>query len=123
MLAYATKEVSEAETKMRAAQAATAAYRNQHAVLFPEMQATAETTAAGTVQQALIGARTAYATQLPQGVSKDTTQMSMLRNRIAALESELQSLQGRLAKTGAGAASGDSLASVLAEYSRLQLFE
>ena len=118
-LAYAEKAVVEANAKMRATQIEKAAYRNLHAVLFPEMQATAESTTEATVQQALIDAKTAYATQLAQGVAKDTTQMNMLQHRITALKSELQDLHGHLARTGAG----ELLASVLAEYNQLQAFE
>ena len=80
-LAYAEKAVVEANAKMRATQIEKAAYRNLHAVLFPEMQATAESTTEATVQQALIDAKTAYATQLAQGVAKDTTQMNMLQHQ------------------------------------------
>jgi capsular polysaccharide transport system permease protein len=122
-LAYVAAQVDEADAKLKGAQRAIAAYRNQHAVLFPEMQATAATSVAGTVQQALIDARTAYSTQLAQGVSKDTSQMSMLRNRIAAMDAELQTLEGRLAKPGSNVTPNTSLASVLSEYSALQVSE
>jgi capsular polysaccharide transport system permease protein len=120
-LAFAEKQVQEAETTMKAAQAASAAYRNKHAVLFPEQQATGDTMVEGTVRQSLIEAKAAYTTQIAQGVSKDAMQMGMLRNRIAALDSELQALHGRLANADPGA--GASLASVLSEYSALQVAE
>lgn len=120
-LAFAAKQVDEAERTMKAAQAASATYRNQHAVLFPEQQATGDTMVEGTVRQSLIDAKATYHTRIAQGVSKDAMQMGMLQNRIAALDFELQELHGRLAKAGPGV--GPSLASVLSEYSALQVAE
>jgi capsular polysaccharide transport system permease protein len=122
VLAYAVREADASETKLRAAQAAIASYRNEHAVLFPEMQATASTTVEGMVQQSLIEAKTAFSAQLAQGVSRDTMQMRMLGNRIAAMDSELRGVHGGLARTGAGPADV-SLASVLSEYSVLKVNE
>ena len=120
VLAYAVREVGESETKLKATQATIAAYRNQHAVLFPEMQATADTTVEGKVQETLIEAKTAYAAQLAQGVSPDTIQMHMLANRVTAMEAAMRGVHGRLAQANAGDA---SLASVMSEYSVLHLDE
>jgi capsular polysaccharide transport system permease protein len=122
-LAYAAAQVDESEVKLKAAQAATAAFRNRHAVLFPELQATANTSTAGTVHQGLIEARTAYSTQMAQGMSKDTVQMATLRSRITAMETELQTLHGRLAKPEHGSTLDASLASILSEYNVLQVAE
>ena len=120
VLDYATREAGESAAKLKSAQTAIAAYRNQHAVLFPEMQATADTSVEGKVQETLIEAKTAYAAQLAQGVSPDTIQMRMLGNRVTAMETAMRGVHGRLAEANAGDA---SLASVMSEYSVLHLDE
>ena len=123
VLAYAAKEVDTSHGRLTAAQETIAAYRNQHAVLFPELQATANTTVEGKVEDTLIEARTAYAAQLAQGVSADTMQMRMLSNRIAAMEAALRGVHGRLAQARTGSASDPSLASVMSQYDQLHLDE
>lgn len=117
VLAYAEKEVSGSETKLKAAQVALSVYRNEHAVLFPEMQATESTTVSGLLEQTLIEAKTAYSTQLAQGISRDAMQMRILANRIAAMESELRDVTGRMARSG----EGPSLASVMSRYNVLKV--
>jgi capsular polysaccharide transport system permease protein len=119
VLAYARQEVNDSEAKLKAAQVALATYRNGHAVLFPEMEATSSTSVGGIVEQHLIEAKTAFNAQLAQGVSRDALQMRMLANRIAAMETELRGVNGRLTRSD-----GDtSLASVLSEYSVLRVSE
>ena len=127
MLAYARSEVARAETKLKRAQAAIGDYRNANAVLFPEMQATANNTVEGALRQALIEARTTYQTQLAQGVSAESAHMRMLSNRIAAMEAEIRSVRGQLAQAGGApggaAAPSATLASVLSGYGVLQVEE
>jgi len=120
VLAYATREVAESETKLQEAQTRIAAYRNHHAVLFPEMQATSDTSVGGKVQETLIEAQTTYDAQLAQGVSRDVIQMRMLANRIAAMRVALQGVHDHQAQT---AAPDTALASVLSEYGVLRLSE
>jgi capsular polysaccharide transport system permease protein len=122
-LTFANAEVVASKAKLKAAQGTIAAYRNKHAVLFPEMQATANTALGGKVEESLIEAQTAYAAQLAQGVSKDTIQMNILANRIAAMQQAVQGVQDRLAQTRTAAATDASLASVLSEYNVLHLNE
>lgn len=123
VLAYAASETSESEAKLKAAQSAIAAYRNHHAVLFPEMQATSDTSVEGKVWENLIEAKTAYNAQLAAGVSADSMQMRMLGNRITAMETALRDVHGRLAQTRTGAETDASLASVVAGYDALHLDE
>jgi capsular polysaccharide transport system permease protein len=123
MVAYAVQVVDDVESKLKAAQTATSDYRNLHAVLFPEMQATADSTVEGTVEQSLIQAKATYNAQLAQGAAKDAVQMTMLRQHIVAIETELQGLHGRLAKTRPGGVPDPSLASVLSGYNMLLLNE
>lgn len=120
VLAYAAVEVADSAAKLQAAQAAIAAYRNQHAVLFPELQATSDTTVSGKVQETLIEAKTTYGAQIAQGVSRDTVQMRILGNRIAAMETALQGMHDHLAQTSG---LDVSLASVMSEYDVLHLDE
>ncbi len=122
-LSYITKEVVSSKTKLEDAQTTIADYRNKHAVLFPEMQATADTTLGGKIQETLIEAQTAYAAQLAQGVSKDTVQMNILANRILAMRRSVQTVQDRLTQTGTTAKSEESLASVMSQYGVLHLSE
>ncbi len=119
VLAYARKEAADSGAALKAAQAALSAYRNEHAVLFPEMQATESSTVGGLVEQSLIEARTAFSTQLAQGVARDSMQMRILANRIAAIEAALNGVNGRMAQSDGAA----SLASVMSEYSILKVSE
>ncbi|HEX3576836.1 MAG TPA: hypothetical protein VHU42_19725 [Rhodopila sp.] len=118
-LDYATREAAASEAKLQAAQVALAVYRNGHAVLFPEMEATSSTNVGGIVEQHLIEAKTAFNAQLAAGVSRDAMPMRLLGNRIAAMETLLQGVNGRLARPGGDA----SLASVLSDYSVLKVSE
>jgi capsular polysaccharide transport system permease protein len=121
VLVYATREVEVSRAKLETAQETIAAYRNHHAVLFPEMQATSDTTVEGKVREDLIEAKTAFNAQRAIGVSPDSMQMRMLRNRIAAMEATLRDVHGRMAQTGAAGAPDVSLATVMSEYDVLRL--
>ena len=108
------------EAKLKAAQDTTAAYRNHHAVLFPEMQATADTTVEGKVWDNLIEAKTAFNAQLAVGVSANSMQMRMLGNRITAME--IGAAGGSWPPGTVRRRSADaSLASVMSEYDVLHL--
>lgn len=121
VLAYATKEVAASDAKLQAAQATIATYRNQHAVLFPEMQATSDTLVEGKVRDNLIEAQTAYNAQLARGASTDSIQMRILGDRIAATQTALRGVHDGLAQSNT--TSDASLASVLSEYGVLHLRE
>ena len=121
VLKYASKEVAASEDKLQAAQATIAAYRNRHAVLFPEMQATSDTLVEGKVRDTLIEAQTAYNAQRARGVSADSIQMRILADRIVATEVALRGVHGRLAQSNTTADA--SLATVLSEYGVLHLRE
>jgi capsular polysaccharide transport system permease protein len=121
VLAYATREVTASAAKLKSSQDTIAAYRNQHAVLFPEMQATADTSVEGKVWENLIEAKTAFNAQLAVGVAADSMQMRMLANRISAMETALRDVHGRLAQTSPSGAPNASLASVMSEYDVLHL--
>jgi capsular polysaccharide transport system permease protein len=121
VLAYATREVGQSEAKLKAAQDTIAMYRNRHAVLFPDMQATSDTSVEGKVREDLIEAKTTFNAQLAAGVFAEAPQMRMLGNRIAAMQKALQEVHGRLAQAGPGGGPDASLASVLSEYDVLHL--
>ena len=121
VLVYASGEVGASEAKLKEAQNTIASFRNRHAVLFPEMQATSDTSVEGKVWENLIEAKTAFNAQRAVGVSADTMQMRMLGNRIAAMETALRDVHARMAQTGGGSASDASLASVISEYDILRL--
>ena len=121
VLAYATKEVGASEAKLQTAQATIAAYRNQHAVLSPEMQATSDTLVEGKVRDSLIEAQTAYNAQLARGASTDSIQMRILGDRIVATQAALRGVHDGLAQSNS--TSDASLASVLSEYGVLHLRE
>jgi capsular polysaccharide transport system permease protein len=118
VVAYASAEVRASEDRLKAAQAAMAAYRDRHAVLFPEMQATADTSVEGQVQASLVEAKAAYATRISQGVAQDALPMRILAGRIAALEGERHGVHAQMA-----GAAGATLASVLSAYDGLKLDE
>jgi capsular polysaccharide transport system permease protein len=121
VLAYATREVGDSKVKLKASQEAIASYRNHHAVLFPEMQATSDTSVESKVWENLIEAKTAFNAQLAVGVSGDSMQMRMLGNRISAMETALREVHGRLAQTNGGGEPDGPLASVLSGYDALHL--
>jgi capsular polysaccharide transport system permease protein len=123
VLAYASREVAGSKAKLTSSQETIASYRNHHAVLFPEMQATSDTSVEGKVWENLIEAKTAFNAQLAVGVSADSMQMRMLANRIAAMETALREVHGRMAQAGTGRDPDASLASVLSEYDALHLDE
>ena len=67
------------------------------------MEATSSTNVGGIVEQHLIEAKTAFNAQLAAGVSRDAMPMRLLGNRIAAMETLLQGVNGRLARPGGDA--------------------
>jgi capsular polysaccharide transport system permease protein len=119
-VAYAEREAADSGARLKAIQGALASYRNRNAVLFPEMQATADSATEGRAGDSLIEAKTTYAALLAQGTAREATRMTLLRDRIAALEAELRGVHGRQAN---GGADGVSLASVMSGYSALQTDE
>ena len=123
LLDYATREVADSAAKLQAIQTSIAAYRNQHAVLFPEMQASSTNTVGNVLEQNLLEAKTAYTTQLAQGASRDSPQMSILHNRIMAMEAELNGVHNRLAQPVPTQPRDASLATVMSGYNVLQLEE
>jgi capsular polysaccharide transport system permease protein len=123
LVSYADRAAAEGAAKLKAVQAAMAVYRNKNAVLFPEMQATGDSLLEGHIAQDLVDAKAAYSVQVAQGVSKDAPHMSILRDRIAAMTTELQGVHSRLAKTDGATTSNTSLASVLSGYRVLEVDE
>jgi capsular polysaccharide transport system permease protein len=121
VLAYAKREVGTSAEKLRTTQETIASFRNQHAVLFPEMQATSDTSVEGKVWENLIEAKTAFNAQLAVGVSAGSMQMRMLANRIAAMETALRDVHSHMAETGPGGKPDATLASVMSEYDVLRL--
>jgi capsular polysaccharide transport system permease protein len=119
-LAYAQREADASGAHLRQIQADLAAYRNKHAVLFPEMQATVSNSVEGKIEESLIEAKTAYRAQLAQGASPDARLMSMMQSRIDALEIEQRRVHDALAQAGDDHA---SLASVMSGYTVLQADE
>ena len=123
LVLFAQQEAERSEARLKAAQTAIAAYRDRHAVLFPEMQASADTSVEGQVQAALIEAKAAYASQMARGVAKDASSARILSDRIAALEIGLRDMHGRLARPDRASGTESTLASILSGYSALRLEE
>jgi capsular polysaccharide transport system permease protein len=119
-LVYAQTEADDSGLRLRKVQADLAIFRNQHAVLFPEMQATVANSVEGKIEESLIEAKTAYRAQLAQGASPDARLMAMSQSRIEALEGEQQRVHGALAQAGDDHV---SLASVMSGYAVLQADE
>ena len=119
-LAYAQTEADESGLRLREVQTDLAVFRNQHAVLFPEMQATVSNSVEGKIEESLIEAKTAYRAQLAQGASPDARLMAMSQSRIEALEEEQKRVHGALAQAGDDHV---SLASVMSGYAVLQADE
>lgn len=115
-LAYAEKAASESADRLRRVQADLAAFRSQHAVLFPEMDANAGNQVEGKIEESLIEAKTALRAQLAQGAAPDSRLMINLRSRIDALEAE----QKRVHDSLTNARADRSLPSIMAGYNALQ---
>jgi capsular polysaccharide transport system permease protein len=122
-LAFAAREVAAAEARLKAAQADIAAYRNSHAVLFPQLQAATSGGVEGRLREALAEARAAFHALQAEGVARTAPQMRALQARVQAIEAELRDVQGQMARREGEARAEAPLASVLRGYSALEAEE
>jgi len=113
MIKFAQAEVTQAETKAKAAALALSAFRNQQGVVDPERQATVQLQQVAKLQDELI----ATTTQLAQlkAFTPQNPQIPALQNRAKTLESEIDKETGKV--TGGR----KSLANKAGEYQRLAL--
>ena len=125
-VAYAKTQVAEAEARLKKAEADIAEYRNRSAVLFPQLQATTDSSLEGRLREQLADSRSTMAALLKQGVSPNAQQIRILQSRIAATEAEIADVRGGMTRPAAPAADGAAagpLASVLTGYSALEVEE
>ena len=121
-VAYADKEAAAADDKLKSVEADMAAYRNRHAVLFPQMQATASSNVETSLREKLVEARATLSTLSTQGVAPDSPQARILRARASSLESEISGMQSNMTRPGEAEGS-PPLASVLGGYNALETRE
>ena len=130
---YAEAQASANEKRLKEAEAALVKFRNANAVMYPALQANADTAIQSHLRESLSDLRSTYNSLLAQKVMLDGPQMRTLKGRIAATEAELASVQGGMAATpaapspqggnAAAIAANPSLASVLGGYSALEVEE
>jgi capsular polysaccharide transport system permease protein len=113
LIQFADTEVNAAKSSARNAALALSAFRNARGLVDPEKQATIQLQMISKLQDELIAAKTQLREML--GYAPRSPQISVLRDRIAALESEVR-LQSGLVAGGQG-----SLATSAAQYQRLML--
>lgn len=113
MINAATKEVEQAERRVKSAGAALAAYRNRKGVFDPERQSSIQLQLVSKLQDELIATR-AQRAQL-RSLTPDNPQLPGLNRRVKALQDELD---GQMAIVAGG---NRSLSQASADFERLAL--
>ena len=113
MIAYASREVQDAQIAARNAAVALAAFRNNHGVVDPEEQAKAQLDMISKLQDELIGSRVQL--EQLQNMAPQNPQIPILQTRVAGLENQINQQMGRVA--------GDrrSLSETAVQYEKLEL--
>lgn len=129
-LAYAEKQATQAEERLKRAENAMAMYRNKNSVMFPQMQANTVNAVEGKLREQLAESRTTLASLRTQGVQDISPQIRTLQSRIEATEREISNIQsgvghitGEQKVAGAGELMPTTLASVMNGYSPLEVEE
>lgn len=107
---YSRGLANDAAARLKAAETALAVYRNQHQVLFPQMEAGTQAGVEGSLLRSLAEARARLQTLLSAGVT-ESTQVHILRGQISSMQLEVDRASSRLARPTQGGGTG-SLASV-----------
>jgi capsular polysaccharide transport system permease protein len=119
-LALANREVNEARATLEQTRAALAAFRNRHEIVTPQMQAQIQSGVLARMRETLAEARASLAAQLENGLLPNTPQARLMRNRIAAIEREMEAERAQIGSVGGEAGARSTLASVLATYAELE---
>lgn len=119
-LALANREVAAARTALEASRAALADFRNRHELLTPQLQAQIQSGVLARLRESLAEARANLAAQLDGGLLPNAPQARLLRNRISAIERELEAERAQIGTIGGEAGNRRTLASVLATYAELE---
>lgn len=113
-------EVARAEARLGAARQRLTAYRNEHGLLSPQMQASVQSTVLSRLREMLAEARAAYATRIASGIPQNEPQTRLQFNRIVSLEEALRSERAELARPMTETGQPGTLASVSAGYAVLE---
>lgn len=113
LIQYAATEVSDAETKAKAAALALANYRNNRVIFDPERQSAMQLQQVSKIQDELIATKIQLAQV--QALSPQNPQIVTLKNRADGLEREMSK---EMAKVAGG---GNSFSNKAAEFERLSL--
>ena len=119
-LALANREVTAARTALEESRAALADFRNRHELLTPQLQAQIQSGVLARMREALAEARATLAAQLDGGLLPNAPQARLLRNRVTAIERELEAERAQIGTIGGESGSRRTLASVLASYAELE---
>lgn len=121
-LAYAEKSAEERKKKLLASEMQLAAYRNAHAIVFPQLTAGANTSVTSRLASELAQDRATAQALETQGQTPSSPQIRTLNARIGAIHAEI----GHLGSNMTSATDGENsktLASVLTGYDDLKIKE
>jgi capsular polysaccharide transport system permease protein len=121
-LAYAEKSAEERKKKLLASEMQLAAYRNAHAIVFPQLTAGANTSVTSRLASELAQDRATVQALETQGQTPSSPQIRTLNARIGAIHAEI----GHLGSNMTSATDGENsktLASVLTGYDDLKIKE
>jgi capsular polysaccharide transport system permease protein len=113
MVDYAVDEVSQAESRVKAAAAALSAFRNKQSIFDPDKQSALQLQQVGELRSELVTSKTQLAEL--RSLAPNNPQVKALETRIGALQTEINN-----AVSGVAGASG-SLANKAPAYQRLAL--
>ncbi len=119
-LALANREVTAARTALEESRSALADFRNRNELLTPQLQAQIQSGVLARMREALAEARANLAAQLDGGLLPNAPQARLLRNRVTAIERELEAERAQIGTIGGESGSRRTLASVLASYGELE---
>jgi capsular polysaccharide transport system permease protein len=121
-VAYAQAEVDRGEARLKKAEVSLAEYRNAHSVLYPAIEATAQTSLKGIIGESLSDTRARAQALQAEGVAASSPQLRMLRDRAAGLQAQVGLVQSGMAHQEGGE-DGATMASVLSGYRALEVEE
>jgi capsular polysaccharide transport system permease protein len=122
-VSYAQAEVDRSEARLKKAEVDMAAYRNAHSVLYPAIEATAQTSLKGIIGESLSDTRARAQALSAEGVSANSPQLRMLRDRAAGLQAQVGLVQSGMARQDQSQQDGATMASVLSGYRALEVEE
>lgn len=121
-LSYAEKSADDRKEKLLSSEMQLAAYRNAHAIVFPQLTAGANTSVTSQLESELAQDRATVQALKSQGQTSSSPQIKKLDARIGAIHAEITNLGLNMASATDGSKSR-TLASILTGYDDLKIKE